>query len=210
MGGGRLSAALSDLHASDRRRLAGDQQTIAPVAQLLDGQKGNRLGEQPGRKQFPDAARIDGRAIACRQVAFVDVERLRHSRRAIAGDILAADQDAGFVLSFPEGENRRAVSGLVIVRKSDGVGPVGTVTIGSAQHPLARPLVAAVANCESRCDSREVIGLFARLHLQSCGAVFERRGSNAAGHGNSCVPGSVSNMCAGQDGHAWTIIDTSA
>ena len=37
-----------------------------------------------------DPLSLDGGAIACREVAFVDVERLSHGHRAIAGGILAA------------------------------------------------------------------------------------------------------------------------
>ena len=46
--------------------------------------------------------------------------------------ILAANEDAGFVLRLPECADGRAVGGLVIVGERDGVGPVRAVTIGGA------------------------------------------------------------------------------
>ena len=115
----------------DRRRLAPVEQAIAPVAQLAEGQQSDRAGQQRGGDQLADHGRVGDQTAARRQIALVGVERILHGGRAITG-ILAANENAGFVLRLPECADGRAVGGLVIVGERDGIGPVRAMTIGGA------------------------------------------------------------------------------
>ena len=149
----RLSAALNDLHV----RLTDDalRPSSRPSRQCRSSRKTNSptgLASSVRWDQLADRGRIGDLAAARRQIALIGVERIADAGWTVAAGIVAADKNAGLVLRLKVGQDGRAVGVLVIVGEPDGVGPVGAVAVGGAQHPAARSGAAAIAERDARCD----------------------------------------------------------
>src|SRR5262249_30295888 len=112
--------------------------------------------------------------LAGREIALVSVHRFGERLGAARVDtIAAACKSSGAILRLKEVEHVLAVSVLVIVGKSERLGPFAALAVSDANDPSARTIAAAIPERDPGRDDREVVRLLARLETQASGARFE-------------------------------------
>src|SRR6476660_2686927 len=102
------------------------------------------------------AARVLCIGTAAFQIALIAVKRLADRNRAVRviGAGLTARHCPRHIDRLPVGKDMPAVGGFKIVGQPDALDPIGSVAVGTAYAPGARPGVAPVAQADAGANRR--------------------------------------------------------